>query len=105
MTRLSERYFPEELYSVLKVLDVKEGLFTKQILEVAGCSEGFLVNILQILKHKGFITVTRGTDRRKRVVNLTEDGRFLFELLEIYRNTLEGNIPLAKGVIKKIVKV
>jgi len=98
---LIERYFPNELYDVLKALEKEKEATTMEISEIAGVSHSFLINIIPSLKDKGFISVVKGkTDKRKKFVNLTDGGRHLLRALEIYRATLEGNFGLIRTLVK-----
>jgi len=100
MSVLVRKYFPRELYEVLKALGEKE-LTTMEATGVAGVSHTFLLNVLPSLEMGGFISASRGqTDKRKTLIRLTDGGRYLLQALEIYQATLEGNYALVKSLVK-----
>lgn len=88
---LVEKYFPSELYAVLKLLDLEREATIMQITETAGVSHSFLLNVMPLLKHNGFVSVfPLTTDKRKKIVKLTEAGRCLLHALECYLEKLES---------------
>jgi len=98
---LVDKYFPKELYEILKSLDGKGEITTMEVSRVAGVSHSFLLNVLPSLKNDGFVSVVKGkTDKRKKFVKLTDGGSYLLEALECYRATLEGNYALIKSLVK-----
>jgi len=100
---LVEKYFPRELYDVLKALEREGEATTMQISELAGVSHSFLLGVLPSLKDKGFVSVLRGqTDKRQKLVRLTDGGRFLLHALEVYRATLDGNFALIKSITQAL---
>lgn len=99
MSLLVGKYFPRELYEVLKALGESE-LTTMEAKSVAGVSHTFLLNVLPSLESGGFVSVSEGkTDKRKKLLRLTDGGKLLLDVLEVYRVTLEGNYPLAKRLL------
>jgi len=98
---LVERYFPKELYDVVKSLDKEGEATTMQISELAGVSHSFLINIIPSLRDGGFVSVVRGKkDKRKKLVKLTDAGSLLLDALECYKATLEGNLALMKSLVR-----
>ena len=100
MPLLAKKYFPRELYEVLKALAERE-LSTMEIARVAGVSHTFLLGVLPSLEDGGFVSVAKGqTDKRLNYAKLTDGGRYLLHTLELYRQVLEGNFSLAKKYIE-----
>ena len=97
MPLLAKKYFPRELYEVLKALDGRE-LSTMEIARVAGVSHTFLLSVLPSLEDGGFVSVAKGqTDRRLKYAKLTDGGVCLLRVLMDYRQALEGNFALLKN--------
>ena len=100
MPLLAKKYFPRELYEVLKALAESE-MSTMEIARVAGVSHTFLLSVLPSLEDGGFVSVAKGqTDKRMKYAKLTDGGRYLLQALEVYREALEGNFPLLKSLLR-----
>ena len=100
MPLLAKKYFPRELYEVLKALAERE-LSTMEISRVAGVSHTFLLSVLPSLEDGGFVSVAKGqTDKRMRYAKLTDGGRYLLQALELYREALEANFTLLKTYLR-----
>ena len=105
LDHLVRRYFPKELYDTLVALGRGEGE-VMEVSRVAGVSHTFILHVLPFLEDLGFVTVTHGKrDKRKKYLRLTDGGEFLMEVLELYRTTLKGDFDMAKGMMKRVVKI
>ena len=90
---LTKHRVPWSAWHYFRVLYEHDGISQRELTERVGAMQPNTVSVLQTMVKAGWVTITRGADRRSTVVSLTQKGRKLMERL----------LPEIRAVVKTVL--